>query len=74
MEPRFDPTLGEKGPGLSGLMMLLFYGASWAVHKHDDRHLSSLTVVLSALGLLVLLTLVMQMARSWRLAREARVV
>ena len=65
-DPRFDPTLGHKGPGLHGALLFLFYGASWAVRKHDDRHLSSLAATLSGIGLLMLLLLLAEFVRQWR--------
>ena len=73
-ETRFDPLVGDKGPGLQGLLMLGFYGASWAVRKLHDRHLDSTSAFLSGLGLLALIVLMAHLGRQFRLARSLQAV
>ena len=73
-EVRFDPLAGERGPGLQGLLMLAFYGASWAVRKLHDRHLDSTAALLSVLGLMALLVLVAHSARQLRHSRPLQTV
>lgn len=54
MSPKFDALAGDESEGyptLSTWLVLAFYGASWAVRKHHDRHLADLAALLSLAGL-----------------------
>lgn len=60
MSPKFDAIEGDESAGhptLATWLVLVFYAASWAVRKHQDRHLTELAALLSFAGLAGLLAL-----------------